>query len=154
MIRSVIKLGVLLVIGIVAYNYFFGTPEEKEKAKATIQKTKEAGKIFGGALLDLGRDGIALLKEERQKFKEGKYDGAVEKVSGLISDIKEKLEDTGGAMMDQVDDLERQKDAISKQLDEAKEGGKEMSKETKEALEKDFENLTKKAEEVLKDLQQ
>lgn len=154
MIRSVIKLGVFLVVGIVAYNYFLGTPEEKEKAKATIQKAKEVGKTVGGALIDLGKDGIALLKEERQKFKEGKYDNAVKKVSGLISTIKDKVEDTGGALLDQVNDLEKQKDAIAKQLDEAKESGEEMSDETKESLTKDFEALTKKAEEVLKELKE
>ena len=120
MIRSVIKIGVLLVVGIVFYNYFLGTPEEKAKAKSTISKAKEAGKVIGGALLDLGKDGVALLKEEREKFREGKYDNAVKEVGGLISKIKNQVEGVGGEMLDRVNDLEMQKDALSEQLEKAK----------------------------------
>lgn len=152
MIRSILKIGVLLVIGIVGYNYMFGTPEEKAKAKATISKVKEAGKVVGGVVLDLGKDGVALLKEEREKFREGKYDKAVEKVSGLISDIRTKVEGTGGELLDQVKDLEKQKDAIAEKLDQAKESTEGMSDETKETLTKQFEALTEQAEGVLNQL--
>ena len=153
MIRSVIKLGVLLVVGIVAYNYFLGTPEEKAKAKSTISKAKEAGKVIGGALLDLGKDGVALLKEERAKFQEGKYDKAVEEVGGLISKIKNQVEGVGGEMLDRVNDLEKQKDAIAGQLEKVKESAGEMSEEEKEKLKKQFDELTEKTGEVLKDLE-
>ncbi|MFK7775175.1 MAG: hypothetical protein AB8F94_23755 [Saprospiraceae bacterium] len=153
MIRSVIKFGVLLVIGIVAYNFFLGTPEEKEKAKNTISKAKEAGKVIGGALLDLGKDGVALLKEERAKFQEGKYDKAVEEVGGLISKIKSQVEGAGGEMMDRVNDLEKQKEAISDELSKAKESAGEMSEEEKEKLKKKFDELTEKTGEVLRDLE-
>lgn len=152
MIRSVIKLGVLLVVGIVAYNSFFGTPEEKAKAKQTISKAKEVGKVVGGALLDLGKDGVALLKEEREKFREGKYDKAVEKVSGLISQIKDKVEGGGGALLDKVNDLEKQKDAIAKKLEDVKSDGEGMSDEAKESLTKQFEALTEEAADVLKQI--
>ena len=150
MIRSILKIGVLLVIGIVGYNYFLGTPEEKEKAKNTISKVKEAGKVVGGVLLDLGKDGVALLKEEREKFREGKYDKAVDKVGGLISQIKEKVEGSGGALLEQVKDLEKQKDAIAEQLEKAKNSVEGLSGEAKENLNRDFEKLTNEAEDVLK----
>jgi len=153
MIRTVIKIGVLLVIGIVGYNSMFGTPEEKEKAKNTISKAKEAGKVIGGALLDLGKDGVALLKEEREKFREGKYDKAVEEVGGLISKIKKQVEGVGGEMLDRVNDLEKQRDAISAQIDKAKDVVGEMSDEDKAKLKKQFDELTEKTGEVLKDLE-
>ena len=153
MIRSVIKIGVLLVVGIIGYNYFLGTPEEKAKAKSTISKAKEAGKVIGGALLDLGKDGFALLKEEREKFREGKYDKAVEKVSGLLSSIKDKAEGVGGEMLDRVNDLEKQRDSIAEQVEKAKESVGEMSEEQKENLKKQFDELTEKTGEVLKDLE-
>ena len=154
MIRSVIKIGVLLVVGIVAYNYFLGTPEEKAKAKTTISKAKEAGKVIGGALIDLGKDGIALLKEEREKFREGKYDKAVEEVGGLISKIKKQVEGVGGDMLDRVNDLENQRDSIADQIKKAKDSVGEMSAEQKENLKKQFDELTEKTGEVLKDLEQ
>ncbi len=153
MIRSVIKIGVLLVVGIVAYNYFLGTPEEKAKAQKTISKAKEAGKVIGGALIDLGKDGVALLKEEREKFREGKYDKAVEEVGGLISKIKDQVEGVGGEMLDRVNDLEKQRDSIAKQVDRAKDSVGEMSDEQKENLKKQFDELTAKTGEVLKDLE-
>lgn len=153
MIRSVIKLGVLLVIGIVAYNFFLGTPEEKEKAKNTISKAKEAGKVIGGALLELGKDGVALLKEERAKFQEGKYDKAVEEVGSLISKIKNQVEGVGGEMLDRVNDLEKQKEAIAGQLEEAKDSAGGISAEEKEKLKKQFDELTEKTGEILKDLE-
>ena len=153
MIRTVIKIGVLLVVGIVAYNFFLGTPEEKAKAKNTISKAKEAGKVIGGALLDLGKDGVALLKDEREKFREGKYDKAVEKVGGLISRMKDQVEGVGGEMLDRVNDLEKQKDAITEELGKAKESAGEMSEEEKDKLKKKFDELTEKTGEVLKDLE-
>ncbi len=153
MIRTVIKLGVFLVVGIVAYNFFLGSPEEKAKAKNTISKAKEAGKVIGGALLDLGKDGVALLKEERAKFKEGKYDKAVEKVGGLISKMKSQVEGVGGEMLDRVNDLEKQKDSLTEQINKAKDSAGEMSEEEKEQLKKKFDELTEKTGEVLKDLE-
>ncbi len=153
MIKSLLKLGVLLVIGVVGYNSFFGTAEEKAEAKELRQKAGKVLKQAGGALLDLGKDGVAILKKERSKFREGKYDQAVEKVSGLISNIKDKVEGTGGELLDQVKDLEKQRDAITKTLEKAKDATDGMSDEAKETLTKDFENLTDKTEEVLKQLE-
>jgi len=153
MIRSLLKIGVLLVVGVVAYNSFFGTAEEKAEAKEIRQKAGKALKQAGGVLLDLGKDGVGILKKERAKFKEGKYDQAVEKVSGLISEIKDKVEGTGGELLDQVKDLEKQRDAISKQLEKAKDSVDGISGDTKKELNKDFEKLTDKAADVLKQLE-
>lgn len=153
MIRTVIKLGVLLFIGVLCYNYFLGTPEEKAKAKDTIGKIKEGGKVVGGVLLDIGKDGVALLKEEREKFREGKYDKAVEEVGGLISKIKDQVEGVGGEMLDRVNDLEKQQEAIAKQVDQAKESAGELSQEEKQKLKEKFDELTAKTGEILKDLE-
>ena len=153
MIKSILKLGVLLVVGLVGYNFFLGTPEEKAEARETISKVKEAGKVVGGVLLDLGKDGVALIKKERMKFKQGKYDEAVEEVGGLISKIKDKVEGEGGELLDKVKELEKQKDAISSAIEKAKGTTEGITGETKEKLTKDFENLTDQASEVLEQLE-
>jgi hypothetical protein len=153
MIRTVIKLGVLLVVGLIGYNYFLGNPEEKADAREKVDKIKGATKVIGGALFDLGKEGFALIKEERAKFQEGKYDKAVEEVGGLISKIKNQVEGVGGEMLDRVNDLEKQKDDIAGQLEQTKESAGEMSEEEKDKLKKQFDELTEKTGEVLKDLE-
>lgn len=152
MIRSIVKFGVLLVVGLVFFNYFLGTPDEKAKAKNTISKAKEAGKVIGGVLLDLGKDGVALLKEEKAKFDEGKYDNAIKEVGELISNIKNQVEGVDGEMLDRINDLEKQKESIEGELEQSQGSGGEISKEKIEKLKKQFENLTEKTGQVLKDL--
>jgi chromosome segregation ATPase len=153
MIRSVIKIGILLVIGIIGYNYFLGNPEEKADAREKVDKIKEASKVIGGALFDLVKDGVALLKEEREKFREGKYDKAVDEVGGLISKIKDEVEGAGGEMLDRVNDLEKQRDTIAEQVKKAKDSVGEISEEQKENLKEQFDELTAKTGEVLEDLE-
>ena len=134
MIRSIVKFGVLLVVGLVFFNYFLGTPDEKAKAKNTISKAKEAGKVIGGVLL------------------EGKYDNAIKEVGELISNIKNQVEGVDGEMLDRINDLEKQKESIEGELEQSQGSGGEISKEKIEKLKKQFENLTEKTGQVLKDL--
>lgn len=153
MIRTVVKVGILLFVGVLCYNYFLGTPEEKAKAKDTFGKIKEGSKVVGGVLLDLGKEGVALLQEEREKFQEGKYDNAVKEVGSLISKIKDQVEGVGGEMLDRVNDLEKQQTAIAEQVEKAKETTGELSDEEKRKLKEKFDELTAKTGEILKDLE-
>lgn len=84
MIRSLIKLGLLVVIGIVIYNYFFGTPEEQESSKQVFAKSKEAFV----KVKDVGKDVFILLSSEKQKFDAGKYDVAIQKMGTILTDLK------------------------------------------------------------------
>jgi hypothetical protein len=77
----------------------------------------------------------------------------VEEVGGLISKIKDQVEGTGGEMLDRVNDLEDQRDSIAVQVKIAKDSVGEMSDEQKENLKKQFDELTAKTGEVLKDLE-
>ena len=59
MIRTVIKLGVLLVVGLVAYNFFLGTPEEKEKAKNALELAgKEVIELSENQALNFACNGL------------------------------------------------------------------------------------------------
>ncbi|MEM1323490.1 MAG: hypothetical protein AAGG75_24710 [Bacteroidota bacterium] len=134
--KSILKLVALLVIGVIVYNYFLGTPEEKESSRKIFQEIKEVGKSVG-----------KLIKTERAKFDAGKYDNALDKIGELFGKMKDKASDSKD-FLDRISDLENQKDELKNKLSD-QEG---MSDGDKEALEKDMERLveetTKLAEEI------
>jgi vacuolar-type H+-ATPase subunit I/STV1 len=146
MIRKVISTLIVLVIGLLVYNYFFGTPEEKDQAKEIFGK--------GAEVVGAGAD---LLKGEYQKFKDGKYDKALDNIGDLLSNLKEK----GGELVDEIDNWQEKKGAwdekkkeLEKLLDsdsdivdeeKAKKALEELEKEGK-ALEAEGKRLKEKAE--------
>jgi hypothetical protein len=113
MIKSAIKIGLLLIVGIVAYNLFFGTEQEQEQSKEIISDVKDFSKSAWG-----------LLKTEHQKYKDGKYDDAVDKIDGgvdklkdIYSSMREKAQDLkDSGLLDQLDDLESKRKDIEKAL--------------------------------------
>ena len=107
MLRSLIKLAIFLVAGILVYNYFFGTPEEKAQSKEVFSDIK-----------DLTKSAVGLLKSEKQKFDDGKYDDAVDKIGGLIENLKgkaEQLEDNRD-LLDQITELQQKKNSLETKL--------------------------------------
>lgn len=65
-----------MVIGILVYNAFFGNEAEKAQSKEIFGKVRE-----------LGKDSWGLLKSEKVKYQDGKYDGAVDKVENTVDRI-------------------------------------------------------------------
>ncbi len=96
MLRFIISTAFFLVIGLLSYNYFFGTAEEKEQAQEIFSK----GANVVGA-------GAGLLKSEYQKYQEGKYDEALENVSHLLS----RLKDQGGELLEEIESWNQRKEA-------------------------------------------
>ena len=77
MIRFLFKLFLSLVVLLLFYNYFLGTPEEESTLK----------KIFG-EVMHLGKSSWDLLRAEKQKLRDGKYDMAIDRVSQLLDGIE------------------------------------------------------------------
>ncbi len=77
MIRTLLKVGFVVVIGLVCYNYFFGTAPEKEQSKRIFNGV---GNLFGEVR--------TLIRGERQKFDAGKYDQALDKMGNVIDRLK------------------------------------------------------------------
>ena len=146
MIRKIISTLVLLVIGLLVYNYFFGNEDEKKQAKEFIEK--------GGELVGAG---MGLLKEEYQKFRDGKYDKALDKIGDLLGNIKEKggelvgeienWEERKGAWEDKKNELEKLLESGADIIDEekAKQVLEELEKEGK-ALQEEGNRLKEKAD--------
>lgn len=148
MIKSIIKVALFLIVGILGYNYFFGSPEEKAKSKTIINKA-----------VDIGRDGVGLLKEEIGKFKSGKYDDALDKVGAAINKTKDKVKE-GSKILEDVTDWQEEKEKWSERRDELKKAleieGEDAKEETKEAIKKlneEAEELAEKGKKLEKELE-
>lgn len=130
MIGRILKFGILLVIGIVAYNYFLGTPEEKAKSKEII-----------GKVSDIGKAGVGLIREEVQKFKDGKYDRALDKIHNGLVKAKEEVQDKGGKLMEGIEDWEGKKERWEAEKERLKELFDSATKEEQEQLEEEIREL-------------
>ena len=104
--RTLIKLGLLLVVGLLAYNYFLGTPAEREQSRVIVGKAKE-----------LGSEAWKLLKTEREKAREGKYDAALDRLETLYKDLREEAERIGDTeALRRLDELGRRRSKLTEEL--------------------------------------
>ena len=136
MIKSRIKIGLLVVVGLLGSNYFFGTPEEKAQSREIV-----------GKATDLGRDAWNLLKSERVKLQEGKYDDAVEKLEGLYKDLAAKAEDLKDS--DAIKELGKLSERRAELEELLKKDGGELS----EAAKRQLDDLTADTEELMNEME-
>ena len=152
MVKSLIKVGLLLVGGILVYNYFFGTPEEKAQSKEIFTNVK-----------DLTKSAVDLLKQEKQKFDDGKYDEAVDKIGGLLENLKgkaEQLEDNRD-LLEQIDELERKRQRLSEEInqevpesyDNTSGERPEMDQTSRKEIEEKWKDLVRKTENLMDDME-
>ncbi len=151
MIKSLIKLAIILVVGILVYNYFFGTPEEQQQSKEIFTEVK-----------DLTRSAFNLLRTEKQKFDEGKYDDAVEKVGGLLENMKGKaktLKDNKG-LLDQIAELQQRQRGLDAKLNSPgmqqydKDGrGVIADSADRKEVEREWEDLIRQTERLMREME-
>lgn len=141
MIKTVIRLGVLLLVGVLVYNYFLGTQEEKESSKRIFNEVK-----------DLGEATWSLLKSEKEKFDQGKYDEALSKIEDIFEKVKgeaDKLHNEE-ALQD-IRDLQFQQEKLKDRIatTDMESEDPEVAKE-KEAISEEWQRILQKTEEVMK----
>lgn len=139
--RSLIKLGLILVAGILVYNYFFGDETEKAQSREIFEKVG-----------DLGRAGINLLKTEKEKFDDGKYDDALDKIGGLFDKVRSKAEDLNDSeLLRDISRLEDKRQELKERVDRnAPEG---YSNEEKDSLREEWKALMEDSEKVMQRLE-
>jgi hypothetical protein len=98
MIRFLLKIGLLLVVGILIYNRFFGTDTEKEQAKEIFRKT---GELLG--------DTWSLLRSEKAKLDAGKYDRTLEHLEQAYRSLRQGAKYLDERLLLRLGELERQK---------------------------------------------
>ncbi|MCB0607668.1 MAG: hypothetical protein H6562_08625 [Lewinellaceae bacterium] len=141
MIRGIIKIGLLLLVGILVYNYFFGNTEEKAQSKEIFHKVGE-----------LGKAGIGILKSEKDKFDNGKYDDALDKIGGLFQSMKKRAEDIkDSGAVDKLIELERTRKKLEEKVNDEDSINKMTDKE-KEDLKKEWSKMMDETEKLMKEL--
>ena len=143
MIKSFIKLLAVLVIGILIYNLFLGTDEEKQGAKKIVGEVKDVGV----AVKDL-------LKSEKEKFDKGKYDKAVDKMENVLANLKRNAKDFDEKHLKRIDELERKRKQLKDELDSVSDtiGASGETTETK-AIKEDSKKLMQELEALMKEIE-
>ena len=133
MIKHVLKLGALLLIGILGYNYFFGTATEKANSQKIFGQVKEVAVSVKN-----------LVKNEKTKFDAGKYDKALQKLGGAYKGIREKLGGIDKKLLDRIDHLDDRKAKLQKEIQQVeKTGDVDKQNELQEKLTKLVEDTEK-----------
>ena len=106
MIRSLLKLGLVAVVCIVIYNRFFGTDVEKDQSKRIF---KGVGNVF--------TEVRSLVLTERDKFDAGKYDAGLDKLQGILQNLKNHASDNKDIdLQNQIVQLEKRKIMLENQV--------------------------------------
>lgn len=149
MIGFVIKLAVLVVVGVLAYNYFFGTGEEKAQSAKTFGQMKEVAVSVG-----------QLAKSEKEKFDAGKYDTALDKLGATYKKLREGAQKLDAGLLKRIGELEQRKGELQKELDgiqgaDAASGKspEQAAKQErrKESLQRELDKLERDSEALLKE---
>lgn len=137
MLKRLFRLLIIVVIAIVAYNYFYGDASEQKQSKEIIQDVK-----------DLGKSIKDLFVSEKGKFQEGKYDNLTEKIQDAYDYISENI---GKLSKKDQEDLQKQSKSIEKEL-------KQLKKDLEDNLDPETEDrlnlLLKKLNEIEKEIKE
>lgn len=148
MISFLIKLAVALIIGVLAYNYFFGSAEEKAQSARTFGQMKDVAVSVG-----------QLAKSEKEKFDAGKYDAALDKLGAAYVKLREGAQKLDTGLLKRIDELEQRKRDLKTELDgiqnaDAASGAsqEQAAKQAhrKESLQREMDKLERDSEALLK----
>ena len=116
MIRLVLKVGALLVAGILIYNFFFGTNAEKDQSRKIFGQVKDV-------VVSVGQ----LVKSEKTKFDAGKYDAALEKLGSAYQVIRKQAQHLDASFMQRLDALEQRKASLQSEIDSIEQGDQALT---------------------------
>jgi hypothetical protein len=105
MIGFLLKIAVLVVIGVLSYNFFFGTEDEKAQSSKVFGQVKEVAVSVGD-----------LAKSEKEKFDAGKFDTAIEKLGKAYKVAREGAQDLDAGILKRIGELEKRKETLKKEI--------------------------------------
>jgi hypothetical protein len=126
MIRSLVKIGILLVGAILIYNYFFGTDTEKDNSRVIFGQMRDV-------VVSVGK----MVKTEKNNFDAGKYDGVLEKLGGAYRAVRDRAQYVDEKVIKRLDELENRKERLQTELDSIEKGDEAAAAPVKKGLKKD-----------------
>ena len=151
MIGFVIKLAVFAVIGILGYNYFFGTSEEKEQSSKVFGQVKEVAVSVG-----------ELAKSEKEKYDAGKYDNALDTLASAYKKAREGAQSIDRSLLKSIGELEKRRATLEQEIASIEAAEQEIAKDKnpelarkehakrKEQLQQELKQLITDSDAVLK----
>lgn len=140
MIGFVIKAGIVVVIGVLAWNYFFGTDAEKAQSAKTFGQMKEVAVSVG-----------ELAKSEKEKYDAGKYDAALDKLGATYKKLREGAQKMDASLLKRIDELDKRKRALKQELDDIQKTDttSEPQAQRKAALGRELEQLKRDSDKLV-----
>ena len=126
MIRSLLKIGLLLLVVILVYNYFFGTDAEKDQSR----------QVFG-QMRSVVVSVSDLVRSEKSKFDAGKYDGALDKLGDAYRAVRSGVKNMDEKVSKRLDELEQRKATLQQELDQIEQGDEQAAAAAKKGGKKD-----------------
>ena len=105
MIGFLLKIAILVVAGVLVYNYFLGDESEKAQSAKVFGHVKEIAVSVGD-----------LAKSEKEKFDAGKYDTALEKLAGAYRSAREGAQQLDVGLIKRIGELEQRRNKLAKDL--------------------------------------
>jgi hypothetical protein len=143
MIKSLIRLAIIAVIGVLVYNYFLGDDQEKENARQIFQEVKEVG----NSIFDF-------VKSEKEKFDAGKYDAALDKIGGLFDNMRSSADQLEGNYEDELTSLEQERTQLEDRLHEMEQAGADENSPEMEQLQDDLDAFLERTRQMIDLVQQ
>lgn len=123
---KLVSYAIVLIIGILVYNNFFGSATEKQQSKEVFQKTK-----------DLGLEIRDLIKQERENYDDGKYSKIVDKVKTLIG----KSDELTSKYSTKLDEIEEIQEELGAEQRKKARNSSSYDEKTEEELKRQLEKL-------------
>lgn len=106
--KYLIRLGLLLLVVVLGYNYFFGDAQEKAQSKEIFHQVGQ-----------LGKASWALLKSEKSKLDDGKYDSTLDKVDNIYQGLRSHARSENDTeSLQRLTELERERQALEQRMNE------------------------------------
>lgn len=139
---TLIRILIMLLLLVFAYNYFVGDEEEKKSTETVISNAKDLISSIG-----------TVIKSEKEKYNDGKYDNAIDKLGNLFTAIQSNFGFHGSDPDKKLEKLEREKLEIEQEYLKLENEPDSVRETKKEELNRRLEELLSDAEKVLEKLE-